>query len=94
MITVKTNVKTPVIKNKSKIQGEGKVGALCRRSRCCKDGNGSEVHDESRGEWERERKESFSRVGVCTYVRNGLCDNNNFFNIGSTAMLFTFGIWL
>ena len=75
-------------------EGEGKVGALCRRSRCCKDGNGSEVHDESRGEWERERKESFSRVGVCTYVRNGLCDNNNFFNIGSTAMLFTFGIWL
>ena len=74
--------------------GEGRVGALWRRSRWCKRGRGSEVQDARRGEWERERKESFSRVGVCTYIRNGLCDNNNFFNIGSTAMFFTFGNWL
>ena len=53
-------------------EGEGRVGALWRRSRWCKEGRGSEVQDERRGEWERERKESFSRVGVCTYNRNGL----------------------
>ena len=75
-------------------EGEGRVGALWRRSRWCKEGRGSEVQDESRGEWERERKESFSRVGVCTYIRKGLWDNNRFFKIGSTAMFFTLGIWL
>ena len=36
-------------------EGEGRLGALCLRSRWCKEGRGSEVQDERRGEWERER---------------------------------------
>ena len=75
-------------------EGGGKDGALCRRSRCVREGRGSEVQDESLGEWERERNERFSKVGVCTYTRKGLWDNENFSKTGKAAMVFTLGIWL